>query len=73
MVTVRSKAQVIVGYVRMETFTCAVFHVFSCVEECSKVRFSERCKLLFLRLFLFFNPFVILYCCVVSEADTETK
>ena len=32
------------GYVRMEKLTCAVFHVSSGVEKCSKVRFSQLCE-----------------------------
>ena len=48
----------------MEKLACAVFHVFSCVQECSEVRFSW----LFLRLLLGLRCF-ILYWYVVSEAE----
>ena len=36
----------------METLGCVVFHVFFRVEECSELRFTQLCKLLFLRLLL---------------------
>ena len=38
------------GYARKGKSACAVFHVFSRVEECSDVRFTELCKLLFFTL-----------------------
>ena len=55
MVEVRSKAQGIV--VKREIVSMPFFHVFSPVEECSEVRFSQLCKLLFLRLLLRFLRF----------------
>ena len=61
MVEVRSKAQGIV--VIRELIRMPFFHVFSLVEECSEMRFSQLCKLQFLRLLLrflrFCFPFVV--------------
>lgn len=54
------------GYARTENLACAVFRVFSSVVDCSKVRFSQLCKLLLLSLLLGFLSFVILYCSLVN-------
>ena len=44
------------GYAQMEKIACTVFQVFTStrVEECSEVRLSKLCKLLFLPLLLCF-------------------
>ena len=61
------------GYARMEKLTCAVFPVFSRVEDGSEVRFSQLCKLLFLRLLLaFLCHFAILYSCSVNEPGSRS-
>ena len=53
------------GYARSEKLACAVFRVFSRVEECSEVRrFSQLCNYCFYAV-------VILYCCVVSEPGQQ--
>ena len=41
------------------------------LKKCSEVKFSQLCKLLFLRLLLGFDAFVIVYCCVVSESGQQ--
>ena len=49
--------EVYCAYARMEKLACAVFHLLSCVEECSEARFTQLYKLLFLRLLLVFLRF----------------
>ena len=40
------------GHAQMEKLACVAFRVFSHIEGCSKMRCSQLCKLLFLRLLL---------------------
>ena len=52
------------GYVRMKKINMGCF-------PCVLARFSQLCKLLFLRLLLGFYAFVIVYCCVASEPGQQ--
>ena len=70
MVAVRSKAQEIVAMhqwkIRMRYFPCQCS-----LAKCSKVRFTQLCKLHFLRMLLGFYAFVILHCCIVDEPGQQ--